>query len=253
MRKAKGAGNPASPDSTAAAAAAANEKRLKLTLLEDKLKKLEEENAQLKSQLRVGKEPVEIDEQARMQQTEALERLVNDANSTDSEIKSALKQYVIKFSDYGPVRSQIVEKHMEQLDRLLAPTQLSKLVMWSMQRDDEQDVAVKHDLWEALCEEISATEEQKVQFQRYRENMVQFTKELRTTNQECQELRTRLQQKNRAFGTEMAELTTILTPRQLAVFILFVSKNHANSAMLSRLWDSELKRVMKARLSNNNV
>lgn len=246
--------NPASPpesSSSSSAAQAANDKRIKLNLLEERLRVLEEENQTLKSQLRVGKEPVEIDEHARELHTEVLERLLADPKTPQEDIKAALKQYVIRFSDYGPVRSQIVEKHMEQLDRLLAPTQLSKLVMWSMQRhnlnDDVDQDQLRDELWDALCEEISATEEQKAQFEMYRENMVHFTKELQITNQECQDLRVRLQEKNRAFGAEMADLTHTLSPRQLAVFVLFVSKNHANSAMLSRLWDSELKRVMKAR------
>ena len=226
-------------------------KRGKLLALEERVKALEEENVLLKSQLRVGKEPVSLDDQARLDVTRKLEEMVNKG-APDKDIKVVLKEYVIKFSDYGTDRARIVEKHMDQLDRLLAPTQLSKLCMWSLHQDDEffRSAAFSSDapdsLWAVMCREIEATPEQQEQFKKYRENAIQLTRELRFTNRECQDLRQRLRRKNKAFGEEMAELSHILTPTQIARFVLFVSKNHASSAMLSRLWDSECKRVMKA-------
>jgi uncharacterized coiled-coil protein SlyX len=221
-------------------------KRGKLSFLEERVKALEEENVLLKSQLRVGKEPVSLDEQAKQELTNKLDEMVQN-RLPDKEIKVALKEYVIRFSDYGTDRSRIVEKHMDQLDYLLAPTQLSKLCMWSLHQDEEffKSTGGDDSLWAVMCREIDATPEQQEQFKKYRDNAIQLTRELRFTNRECQDLRQRLRQKNKAFGKEMAELSTILTPTQMALFVLFVSKNHASAAMLSRLWDSECKRVMK--------
>ena len=227
-------------------------KRGKIQSLEDRVRALEEDNQQLKSQLRIGKEPVSLDEQARHELTAKLEEMVNH-KAPESELKAVLKQYVIKFSDYGPDRSRLVEKHMDQLDRLLAPTQISKLCMWSLHQDDEffrsttiPDGDSADSLWAVMCREIEATPEQQEQFKKYRDNAIQLTRELRFTNRECQDLRQRLKRKNKAFADEMAELSTVLTPAQMARFVLFVSKNHASSAMLSRLWDNECKRIMKA-------
>jgi hypothetical protein len=228
-------------------------KKGKVEGLEAKVRQLEEENQVLKSQLRIGKEPVTLDEQARQELTTKLDELVN-AGAADTEIYKVLKQYVIKFSDYGPDRSRLVEKHMEQLDRLLAPTQISKLCMWSLHQDEDFFRATNYDLnsdqpdslWAVMCKEIEATPEQQEQFKKYREQAIQLTRELRFTNRECQDLRQRLARKNKAFAEEMAELSQILTPKQMALFVLFVSHNHASSAMLSRLWDNEAKRVMRA-------
>jgi Spy/CpxP family protein refolding chaperone len=243
--------------------AAANElamsKRGKIMLMEERVKQLEEENVLLKSQLRVGKEPVSLDDQARQELTSKLEEMVNQG-APDQDIKVAIKQYVIQFSDYGTDRSRIVQKHMDQLDRLLAPTQISKLCMWSLHQDDEffRSTSISADgshdsLWAVMCREIEATPEQQDQFKKYRENAIQLTRELRFTNRECQDLRHRLDRKNLAFANEMAELSKILTPTQIAKFVLFVSKNHASSAMLSRLWDSECRRVMKASMAASHA
>jgi hypothetical protein len=232
-------------------------KRGKIIFLEEKVKSLEEENIRLKSQLRVGKEPVSLDEQAKQQLTDKIDDMVN-SGAPDKDIKVILKEYVIRFSDYGTDRSKIVAKHMDQLDHLLAPTQISKLCMWSLHQDDEffrstSAESPDYSLWAKMCKEIEATPEQQEQFKKYRENAVQLTRELRFTNRECQELRKKLSKKNQAFGTEMAELSAILTPTQMARFVLFVSKNPASAAMLNRLWESELKRVIKASsVANSN-
>lgn len=234
-------------------------KRGKILALEERVKVLERENHELKSQLKVGKEPVSLDEQARAELTEKLEQMVNNG-APDSDLKVALKQYVIKFSDYGPDRSRLAEKQLDHLDRLLAPTQISKLCMWSLHQDDEffrssstvPDFGDAPDsLWAVMCKEIEATPEQQEQFKKFRENAIRLTRELRFTNRECQDLRQRLRRKNVAFATEMAELSTILTPAQMTRFVLFVSHNHASSAMLSHLWESECKRTMQAMTANS--
>lgn len=222
-----------------------NSKRGKLASLEERVKLLEEENAFLKSQLRVGKEPVALDEKAKQEMTNQLEQMVK-GGAPEQDIMVLLKQYVIRFSDYGTDRARIVEKHMDQLDHLLAPTQLSKLCMWSLHQDDEFFRSTSNDsLWAVMCREIEATSEQQERFKEYRDNAIQLTRELRFTNRECQELRQRLRRKNKAFGQEMAEISQLLAPSQMAQFVLFVSKNPASCAMLSRLWDSEQQRVMK--------
>jgi len=226
-------------------------KKGKLQVLEDRLRSLEEENAKLKSQLRVGKDPVSLDEQVRQDLTAKLDHMVK-TGAPEKDIRLALKEYVIKFSDYGPDRSKLVEKHMEQLDRLLAPTQISKLCMWSLHQDDEFYRSTSYDpespksLWSIMCREIEATPEQQEQFKKYREQAIQLTRELRFTSREVQDLLQRLRIKNRAFGEEMAEVSNILTPTQMAQFVLFVSKNDASAAMLNKLWENESKRVAKA-------
>ena len=71
-----------------------------------------------------------------------------------------------------------------------------------------------------------------------------MAKDLRFTIRACEELESRMERKNEALAEEMKELRKILTPVQMAKFIVWVNEHKASMAMLDKLWSpkDELRR-----------
>jgi hypothetical protein len=219
-------------------------KKEKVNDLEERVNALESENLQLRLQLKVGKETVARDAQEKMEVTHQLEQMIK-REASDAEVQSVLETYVKKFSDYGAVRTSSIQRHMEQLERLLLPTQVTKMCMWSLHQDDDfyestndsgMGSSGSSSIWSILMSEIGANEEQKEKIKAHRNDARLMAKDLRFTLRECDDLKRRMERKNQALGEEMKELQKILSPVQLAKFILWVNSNPASVAMLDKLW-----------------
>ncbi|GBG32439.1 Hypothetical Protein FCC1311_086642 [Hondaea fermentalgiana] len=260
-RKAESPGGANSGANAAAAAGNAakqqKKKKEKVNDLEERVNKLESENLQLRLQLKVGKETVQRDAQEKLEITQRLEEMLS-RGASDTELQAVLETYVKKFSDYGEVRTDSIRRHMEQLERLLLPTQVTKMCMWSLHQDDdfydstsEQNLNASGagSIWSMIMREIGASEEQKEKIKGHRNDARQMAKDLRFTLRECDDLKRRMERKNQALGEEMKELQKILTPAQLARFILWVNNNPASMAMLDKLW-SPVDELSKGRVVN---
>lgn len=176
----------------------------------------------------------------------------------NEEIETVIRAYVKKFSDYGEDRTDSINKHMQQLEKLLFPTQTTKMCMWSLHQDDDfyktdgVNDGGDGNIWSIICNVIEATEDQKEKIKLHRDDAKKMAKDLRFTIRECEDLKKRMDLKNAALHEEMKELRKVLTASQLAKFILWVNKNKATMAMLDKLWSpiDELKRGQRT-LSQN--
>ena len=209
--------------------------------LQKRLHTLEEENRELRLQLKVGKAATAADEQERAALTQELRAAVA-AGVSDEQMSSLLKTFVVKFFDYGEDRNRTLERHLDQLERLLRPTTVTKMVMWTLHQDEDffapRAKEAPESLWNIICRVIDASPQQQEEFKMYRENAHALTRGLRFTHHEIEDLRTRVAQKNKALADEMRELQDILTPIQLAKFIVWCADNPASMSMLNMLWAS---------------
>mmetsp|Transcript_35469 Transcript_35469/g.56738 ORF Transcript_35469/g.56738 Transcript_35469/m.56738 type:complete len:267 (-) Transcript_35469:2207-3007(-) len=233
-------------------------KKEKVNDLEERVNELETENLQLRLQLKVGKETVQRDAQEKLEITQKLDEMIKNG-ATDEQVQNVLETYVKKFSDYGIVRTESIKRHMEQLERLLLPTQVTKMCMWSLHQDDDFyestsshsiDAGGEGSIWAIVMKEIEASNEQKEKIKGHRMDARLMAKDLRFTTRECDDLKRRMERKNQALGEEMKELQKILTPVQLAKFILWVNNNPASMAMLDKLW-SPLDELSKHRVQQH--
>jgi len=236
--------------STSSSTAKRPRQKEKVNDLEERVNALENENLQLRLQLKVGKETVQRDAQEKLEITSRLTKMINEGTS-DEALKSVLETYVKKFSDYGGVRTESIRRHMDQLEKLLLPTQVTKMCMWALHQDDdfyestsEANLGPGRNIWQLIMQEINASEEQREKIKAHRNDARLMAKDLRFTLRECDDLKRRMERKNQALGEEMKELQKILTPMQLAKFILWVNNNPASMAMLDKLWSpvDELKK-----------
>lgn len=81
-----------------------------------------------------------------------------------------------------------------------------------------------------------------------------MAKDLRFTIRACEDLEKRMHRKNHALAEEMKELRKILSPEQMAKFIVWVNKNKASMAMLDKLWSpkDELRRSATGKYENKS-
>jgi len=218
-----------------------------LSELEERVKALQEENLELKLQLRVGREPnVSKEEEDKQKLIRELSDLVN-RKAPDAELQVLLRSFVARFSDVGEDREKLVEKHMDQLERMLTPSQVTKMCMWTLQQDEFFDSSaapgpapvVEDDtdsLWTTILKIIAATPEQVEKFKTYRQDAQALTRGLRFMSRECADVRQRIAMKNKALGEEMRALQDLLTPTQFAKYLIFVQDNPASISLLARVW-----------------
>jgi len=215
------------PNSSPVESSVIPKKKVKANSLEEQVKMLEEENLALRLQLKVGKETSKQDEQGKDEIVSRISQLLEN-NASEDELRGILKSYVVRYSDSSSDHEGSTDKHMLHIKRLLAPTKVTKMCLWALNQDDSffKPVLSTHDsLFAIICERIEATLDQMEEFKSYRENARALTKGLRYSDRECDDLRNRLNRKNRALAEEMFELQEILTPRQLAKMIVWANRN----------------------------
>ena len=220
-------------------ATTAPKKRSKAMGLEQQAKMLEEENLDLRLQLKIGKESMKQDEEKKDDILAQISGALTQHNPDKDHLKGLLKSYTVRYSDWSQDHADSVDNHMTQIQRLLAPTKVTKLCLWALNQDDEffKPVLSPHEsLFQIMTESIEASLDQGEEFKNYRQNAKLLTRGLRFTDRECDDLRERLKRKNRALAEEMHEMQDILTPEQLAKLILWANKNEALQKTLKKEW-----------------
>ena len=231
--------------------------------LEQQAKMLEEENLSLRLQLKVGKETVKQDEQKKEDLLNRIAHLVANNHGSDDELKGQLKSYVVRYSDCSSDHAESVDNHMVQIQRLLAPTKVTKLCLWALNQEEEffkPVLSPQESLFQVMCDAIETTLDQTEEFKNYRHNARVLTRGLRFTDRECDDLRQRLKRKNRAIAEEMHELQDILTPKQLGKFIIWANRDKDLQQVLKSEWvgwsdpqEEEAKRETQQRKQRERI
>lgn len=225
------------------------EKKLKLR---QQLTILEAENLQLRLRLQIGHDSrTQEDKSADI--TSRLDKLIKEGGS-EADIRKAIGELQEKYADYGRDRKSAIDFHINQLRRCLLPTQTTRAILWLMslapkyhhpitgeiQNTDSSEAC---QLWFDLLNEVKPSIEQ-------RKVMMTYTApdggskdpfiEVNETTTDCNQMLDRLVEivcnKNESLDNEMANLQTILSPRQIAKFILWIDQNPACMQMLEALW-----------------
>lgn len=100
--------------------------------LEREINVLEAENLRLRLQLQIGKEA----EESRLREQEKLTQDIDEllkSGAAESDIHTTLEEFKEKHADYGKSRRSAIEFHLQNIERLLMPTQTTSLVMHAIQ------------------------------------------------------------------------------------------------------------------------
>ncbi|OQR90853.1 26S protease regulatory subunit 6B [Thraustotheca clavata] len=185
--------------------------------VEERCKALEKENMELRSQLKAGKEAMKQEEDEKTQICIELENMIHE-NAGEAEIAAKIDNFKEQYSDYGQGRRSALNYHLHQLERLLMPTQVTKMCIWALKQDDAfwEDGEDETSLLSILTHDLGLTEEQRKSIQSHRSAVVKICENLRLALQLLHQLKADVEQKNITLDTEMDQLQNILTPTQRA-------------------------------------
>jgi len=173
-----------------------------------RIKQLERENAELRLQMKVGNEAIATEEKEKREMIAELEKLIGK-KSSEEEIKSKLKTFMDRHADYGKGPKSALQYHLSQAERLLIPTQTTKMALWTVhqsridqaKREEEErhsqalgladsqpaplpmSMSMVESLSTILARELDMTEEQKGIFESKQESTRELIGELHVTLQ----------------------------------------------------------------------
>lgn len=227
-------------------------KKEKKILLKQQLARLEADNLQLRLKLQVGHDSLANDEQSNYISTK-LDQLMKEG-ATDLEIQKTIVDYQERFSDYGRDRRSAIDFHVTQLRRCLQPTQTTRAILFLMslarQFHDSATGEIRYpgpneafNLWLDLLNELKPTSQQKRLMVSYtsptpqgRDPFADVSNVTQTCNGMLDRLVELICNKNNSLDQEMANIQSVLTPRQIAKFILWIDNNPAVMQLLEALW-----------------
>mmetsp|Transcript_4721 Transcript_4721/g.18880 ORF Transcript_4721/g.18880 Transcript_4721/m.18880 type:complete len:417 (+) Transcript_4721:71-1321(+) len=204
-------------------------KKPKMEELQVRLAKVKAENRELKHHL------TNVEERHRLLDAEkkAMENLIRKqleatqcGTGDPSELARIIQNFKDLYADYGPQRQKECNFHMDQLERLLIPTQTTKMSLWTMEQPASFfDDPNKNSLGAILKRELGVTSEQRERISSLRARVREAVRDLRAAMSFLRDLRGHINHKHSSFDVRMRELQDILTPTQAAKLILWVRKN----------------------------
>ena len=99
-------------------------KKERVSQLEARVKRLEQENMQLRVQLRIGRETDESETAEKWRITNLLGDMIKEGKS-DEVIEDTITMFTERYADYGKERRVACRYHLDYLEKLLVPTQVS--------------------------------------------------------------------------------------------------------------------------------
>jgi hypothetical protein len=200
---------------------------------------MEADNLQLRLKLQMESEVggANCDEDCAMI-TSRLGKMIDEGVS-ETLIQQELAMYQEKYSDYGRDRRSAIDFHLAQLRKSLLPTQTTLAFLWIVNSSVELQAAASKqqvnqsrqhilELWLSLIDELKISMEQLQQFASLLCSDKRFA-ELNSTSQSSDKMIDRLAElvsnKNESLDQEMAEVQRILSPTQIAKFLLWIDKN----------------------------
>lgn len=144
-------------------------KREHILGVEERCRQLERENMELRGQLKAGKEAMRQEEQEKNRVCEELELMIQ-RGASEKELAEKIDNFKEQYSDYGHGRRSALNYHLHQIERLLLPTQVTKMCIWALRQDDSfwQDEEDETSLPVILAKELGLSEEQKKKIQQQR-------------------------------------------------------------------------------------
>ena len=245
--------------------------------LERQIQMLEVENLKLRLQLKVGEESEEIDRTEEERLMRELEEMIRNGSS-EKDVDERIFAYTEKFADYGRDRRSSMEFHLRNVGRLLRPTTTTSVAMRALEggdehhsmpektkeasvqkqnatRDDSSDgnttIADEGDddptrmslepkqLFQYLVDYLEVDERQSKALRDSRKVARELDAALEKSLGMLEELKERLNKCGNVLETELDAVSKILTPKQVAKFLVWVGNNAACMHMLNELWKNE--------------
>jgi hypothetical protein len=200
---------------------------------EEKLKLLKEENETLKRHLDMVRNKKARFEAERHAQEKKMKELVmlsakGDNELWQKELKANLAQFSETYSDYGKHRRDELFFHLNQLEKLAAPTTFTKMSLWTLgQKESFFTKPNNHPISGILRKELDITPAQGRKILAQRSKIQKLCQNIEEVLQLIANLKAICQKKQKLFGDRMTKCQEILTPEQVTKLLVWID-DHAN-------------------------
>lgn len=104
--------------------------------LEERVQQLQEENAALQAHvLNVTQRTTEIQRHRAEMEKDMAEKMLSDKSDDQAQLQALVRRYSDIYSDYGQFRQKEVAFHLDNLEKLLVPTLVTKMSLWTLQQE----------------------------------------------------------------------------------------------------------------------
>lgn len=172
-----------------------------------------------------------------------------ETGAPDAKIAESIALFRRKFVEFGAKASSDIQTHMDELERVLTPTDLSRFTVWLFSQPDsfyaieEDDGLVKSpddagpaSLWNLLRRDLEVTNEQVAGLLQFRGVVREVALGVQESMRLVARLRHRAHKKNQALDAAVESLQSCLAPRQQALYIMWVHNHPECMALLTRMW-----------------
>lgn len=118
-----------------------------------------------------------------------------------------------------------MEFHLNQLEKLLLPTQTTKMCLWTLLQDNSFFQSSQSPLFNILSTELGVTEEQTNRILERRQRVRQLLAKHMESLKLIEELRTAISRKHSRLDSRCRTIQNSSSPLQVAKFLLWVTKN----------------------------
>lgn len=223
-------------------------KRERTSALMEEVTRLREINAELELKLKVALNKLgkatsgrgnrgKDEEKRRLEELNRMGEMLKQRCS-DDEVKARMKVYTQKYSDFGEERKNVVRVHLEQLEQLFLPTQISKMLIWLLQHDDEFYTSKDpSSIWNTLTKELKLDESQIKELLAQRALLGAQSSSMKSTLKKLKNLWNEFEANMDKRRQQFQHITSVISPSQCAKFLLWVERNQACIHLLDNMWN----------------
>lgn len=199
--------------------------------LENRVAALKKENQELREHFQnVSQRTTDIQRQRASMESLMHKRLKEiEKLPEDSEERKNLVSLVMKFTDlyadYGSCRQKEIAFHLAQLEKLILPTRVTKMILWTLQQDYKFFEEKNSPIWGILVKELDMTPDQISFLTKQRSEVLNLLLHLKESLNLINELKVSIKDKHETFDRECGKITTEASANQTVRFILWITNN----------------------------
>lgn len=199
--------------------------------LENRVAALKKENQELREHFQnVSQRTTDIQRQRASMESLMQGRLKEiEKLPEDSEERKNLVSLVMKFTDlyadYGSCRQKEIAYHLAQLEKLILPTRITKMILWTLQQDYKFFEEKTSPIWGILVKELDMTPDQISFLTKQRSEVLKLLLHLKESLNLIKELKVSIKDKHETFDRECGKITTEASANQTVRFILWITNN----------------------------
>jgi hypothetical protein len=204
--------------------------------LEEKIKALQDENDSLTAHvLNVTQRTTEVQKHRLAMEKEMAEKMNDPSGENQAALAELCKRYSDNYSDYGVFRQREVAFHLGNIEKLLVPTLVTKMSLWTLQ---QEQTFYQSPVFDSISKALDMSQEQIERIQQGRQRIKALLVQLQESLSLVGQLRTAIAKRHGHYDAQCGGVAAIATPAQTVKFLLWVSEH---SAKISRLMAADDK------------